>query len=298
MFARVILCAALILPLCVSSWRHPRILPQAVMSELGLEDPTDSKIVGGHEVIPHSIPFQVSLQEKAKSKHFCGAAVISEFFVLTAAHCCEGYRSKEIVAIAGRHCLDAHHENGEQKRGVKEIIIHEQWRSSTVENDICLLRVGKKFNLWKGKVREALMPYKNEQFEGRAEVSGWGTTSYGGNSSPSLQVVDVPIVSQRVCEASYGAENIFSTMFCAGEKGNDSCQGDSGGPLVCIDGFGNKILCGVVSWGKGCAREGFPGVYTRIASFMPWITKVVTANGDQSTPFTRQPPKNVRTSRK
>lgn len=59
-------------------------------------------------------------------------------------------------------------------------------------------------------------------------------------------------------------------MVCAGYEngGFDSCQGDSGGPLV-----SDGVLVGVVSWGKGCAEPGFPGVYAKVSAVREWIYK-------------------------
>ena len=67
-------------------------------------------------------------------------------------------------------------------------------------------------------------------------------------------------------------------MFCAGEAGKDSCQGDSGGPMVGTNENGETVLVGVVSWGIGCAREGYPGVYARVANYIDWLQETIANN--------------------
>lgn len=96
-----------------------------------------------------------------------------------------------------------------------------------------------------------------------------GTTSSGSSSLPSaLRRVDVPIVARSTCNTNYSGD-ITSAMVCAAVSGGgkDSCQGDSGGPLVNT----GKQLIGIVSWGQGCALANYPGVYTRVGSFVTWI---------------------------
>ena len=78
------------------------------------------------------------------------------------------------------------------------------------------------------------------------------------------------------CALNYGQLNrkVTDTMLCAGERGRDACQGDSGGPLVCeVTEAGGQppVLCGLVSWGLGCGRPSYFGVYTEMAAFRAWI---------------------------
>jgi trypsin len=82
----------------------------------------------------------------------------------------------------------------------------------------------------------------------------------------TLQKVEVPIVPQWECKWLYGREKLSDNMFCAGRAGRDTCQGDSGGPAVT-----NGILVGIVSWGEGCARPGYPGIYTSVENLRKWI---------------------------
>ena len=69
------------------------------------------------------------------------------------------------------------------------------------------------------------------------------------------------------CSENYGSGTIFGdVMICAGEAGRDSCQGDSGGPMTA-----NGFHVGIVSWGYGCARAGYPGVYSQTDAFLDFI---------------------------
>jgi trypsin len=143
--------------------------------------------------------------------------------------------------------------------------LHESYNSGTFENDISLLKVGTPL-VFDDFVSGVTLPAQLQSFTGDAVVSGWGTLTSGGSSPDTLQYVTVPIVSDEVCDADYLLSDIYPSMICAGEAGKDSCQGDSGGPLMC-----GEYLCGIVSWGRGCAEEGYPGVYTEVSYFVDWI---------------------------
>jgi secreted trypsin-like serine protease len=85
-----------------------------------------------------------------------------------------------------------------------------------------------------------------------------------------LRYATVPLVSDAACAKAYrtvGVNLVENESLCAGRRGVDTCQGDSGGPLVRKDGRGRWVQVGIVSWGLGCARKGYPGVYTQLSTF-------------------------------
>jgi len=121
----------------------------------------------------------------------------------------------------------------------------------------------------------------------RCLTAGWGHMEEAGVVSNVVNHVSVPIVDQDLCNELY--ENISqkirltisNDMMCAGlsEGGRDACQYDSGGPLVYYDRDEQRwLLIGVVSTGYGCARAGFPGIYTKVSQFVPWIEETISNN--------------------
>jgi len=96
-------------------------------------------------------------------------------------------------------------------------------------------------------------------------VAGWGATLEGGQIDGTLLSASVPLVDHEECKTIYG-EALYQDMMCAGGQLADACQGDAGGPLLC-----GGVLCGLVSWGVGCAYPGFPGVYTSVEAYLSWL---------------------------
>lgn len=221
------------------------------------------EIVGGSLSPAGEAPWQVSLR---RTSHFCGGAIINSRTVLTAAHCVVG-ASPSSISIRYN---SLQHGSGGTLVAVQSIVTHPSYSSSTINNDIAILRLASALTLGQTQARAIPLPSQGSDPSAgqQALVSGWGTTSEGGSLSASLRSVTVPIVSRADAQASYGSASITTNMIAAGlsQGGKDACQGDSGGPLVV-----NGVLVGITSWGNGCARAGYPGIYTRVGNYITWI---------------------------
>ncbi|XP_076241295.1 trypsin 5G1 [Calliopsis andreniformis] len=224
------------------------------------------QIVGGKEVSIEEAPHQVSLQSYGFG--FCGGSIISEEWVVTAGHCMS-YPANWISVRAG----SATKSSGGSVHKVAEIIVHEKYETNwhgVPENDVAVLRVQTPFKLDKTRRPIQIFKQNEESIPGvKSTVTGWGATTEGGSTTERLQAVNVPIISKQSCSAAYeDYGGLPSGQICAAvpEGGKDACQGDSGGPLT-ISGR----LAGIVSWGYGCARKGYPGVHTEVAAYSDWI---------------------------
>ncbi|NWR43843.1 TMPSC protease, partial [Regulus satrapa] len=93
--------------------------------------------------------------------------------------------------------------------------------------------------------------------------------------SPVLQQAQVEILPSSLCNSSEGYAGLMnSKTLCAGvwAGGTDTCQGDSGGPLVCYHPDTDRYyLIGIASFGVGCGRPRYPGIYVRLSQYRKWI---------------------------
>lgn len=239
-----------------------------------------TRIVGGNATTNGKYPWQALLvvdgdAHPGESVGLCGGSLIHPLIVITAAHCFvedDGTFEKnlEITVLLGDteflEGTEVHEAFEEYANSGYDPDAHPEAPSA---NDVAFVTLDAPSSLPRiliaGPDERALWEPGRDAY-----VSGWGTTSEGGEISEILKEARVPIIDDGTCaQPSINGAVGFSatTMLCAGflAGGTDSCQGDSGGPLQSpIDGGGFR-LTGVVSWGIGCARPNKPGVYSRIA---------------------------------
>ncbi|CAH2219068.1 transmembrane protease serine 3 [Pelobates cultripes] len=233
--------------------------------------PLSTRIVGGNSSAEGQWPWQASLT--FQGIHLCGGSLITAQWVVTAAHCVYDLYFPESWSVQVG-LVNNLHDSQNPPVLVEKIIYHSNYKSSSMTNDIALIKLASPFN-FSGLIQPICLPNYGEEFPAGkiCWISGWGATEEGGDTSETMDYAGVPLISNRVCNTKYIYGGvIMPSMVCAGflEGGVDTCQGDSGGPLACEDRNVWKLM-GTTSWGIGCAMRYKPGVYTRISSFLDWI---------------------------
>ncbi|XP_039896156.1 mast cell protease 1A-like isoform X5 [Simochromis diagramma] len=226
-----------------------------------------SDIIHGTKAPENSMQYMASVQNN-KGHRVCGGFLITEDFVVSAAHCDD---SSLTYVVLGNHNL----KNGNhQKIKIENKTIHENYQEVGLGNDIMLIELNEKVKLGHGveiiQIPHAEINLKENQV---CQVAGWGKTETDDDKpADELMVVDVDVIDKQVCKEQW--PDLPANVICAGGYGTNKgfCQGDSGGPLVC-----HGFAVGVVSfnYNANCNYPSKPNVYTDISKYRKWIDEVL-----------------------
>lgn len=234
----------------------------------------ENRIIGGVDAEFRDYPWMVSLQNKYTGEHFCGATLVDEYYVLTASHCYAGEALDSLVAVIGAYDLSnsSGYDLPEQSnaRAVNLIEYNEAengdyllFQLAETVSDVPVLSLATEADMRKIAEGDSL------------RVIGWGDIDPDDSVATYpdvLQEADVTLMNHETCQDNYAeiGDEVTDDMICAGvlAGGLDSCQGDSGGPLLWQNENRDWVQVGVTSFGEGCGQAQYPGVYTRVASYL------------------------------
>ena len=230
-------------------------------AQAGAGQPQVREVVGGKLAGTGKFPWAVRLSMG------CGGALTAPRVVLTAGHCVGPTGPNDRITVtAGATDL-----RSRTAIAVKSVEVYRSpdFITETAGDDWAVVRLERELAL-------PTLPLTDDDVdEGTFTVMGWGQTRETAvQQERRLHYAEVPTIPDSECATAYrkaGVNLVQDESICAGRHGVDTCQGDSGGPMVGRDKTGRWVQIGIVSWGLGCARDGFFGVYTQIAKFRPEI---------------------------
>ncbi|XP_050537071.1 ovochymase-1-like isoform X2 [Daktulosphaira vitifoliae] len=254
-----------------------------------------SRLINGNETLKGAWPWQVSLQLLHPIfgfvGHWCAGVLIRPTWVLTAAHCIKNEKfnlplAALWTAVLGDWNRDVE-EWTEERISIEKIIVHHMFNN--YQNDIALMKLSRSTNVSNTFVRYlCLSPLANKAATFIPNVcitTGWGKVKENGPLSGKLRQIKVSVHNASICKDKYEpAVPITDGHLCAGNldtNGGRPCVGDSGGPLQCSGPDGRWYLAGLISFGSGCSRPGFPDVYTKLSYHLIWIIEQINKYEEQ-----------------
>ncbi|XP_067648274.1 collagenase-like [Eurosta solidaginis] len=264
---------ALSLLLCTASAlesREPRNTQRERLGYMVQKVAVSPRIVKGQTAAVNEFPYQAGLLLfDGENVRICGGSLISNEWVLTAAHCTLNAISGTVYLGSITH-LDPIARLEVDKCDIK---VHTAFDMKTLINDIALIKIPAV--TYSDAIRPVSLPKCASGYPTYVDktvvASGWGYTSDTSKSfSPVLQFGNLKVISNKVCAEEYGSSKVDTGKMCTSTINHIGiCVGDSGGPLVLA---ASKLQIGIISFysHKGCESDS-PAGHTRVTSYLDWI---------------------------
>ncbi|XP_020808967.1 chymotrypsin BI [Drosophila serrata] len=248
-----------------------KMLPEGAMAM--------DRIFGGDVGNPHCFPYQVGmLLQRPKGLYWCGGSLISDKYVVTAAHCVD--MAKRALVFLGANEIKNAKEKGQVRLMVpsSNFHIYPTWNPKRLKDDIALVRLPHPVS-FNERIHPIQLPkrhYEYRSFKNKLAIaSGWGRYATGVHAiSNVLRYVQLQIIDGRTCKSNFPLSYRGTNICTSGRNARSTCNGDSGGPLVLQRKYSKKrVLVGITSFGSiyGCDR-GYPAAFTKVASYLDWIS--------------------------
>ncbi|XP_045768442.1 phenoloxidase-activating enzyme 1-like [Maniola jurtina] len=264
----------------------------------GLETGAD-RIYGGQFTELDEFPWMALLGYRPRNNgpltYQCGGVLINHRYILSAAHCVVGEIEKAVGKLTSARLgeydtqtdIDCAEPN-DCADPPQEILVHSSYpnpgfsdRNKNRQDDIAVIRLARRAAYTTYVQPICLIDNRIRLSAGDdVFVAGWGKT-LEGKSSPIKLKLNVPIFTKSECVSKYrtlGADLTDNQLCAGGVFAQDACRGDSGGPLMRKTPSGTWETVAVVSFGYGCGRDGWPGVYTSVSHYIDWIRDVMASS--------------------
>jgi len=272
--------ATLLAVFCLVSAVPIEQAPERKCGVPAIKPDTSTNIVGGKNAIPYSWPWQVSI--RLGSSHNCGGTLITNQWVLTAAHCATT-RPSAYSVVLGVFAKAKNDEPGEIISNVTEVYQHPKYSSSKLTSDIALMKLGKPIE-YTDHISPLCLPTQNEALPKAGtdvQIIGWGNTKAPSSEpSPTLKQVALPLMSTEECKARNPRNPVFdeTAHLCVGleQGGKGACHGDSGSSASVQLSDGSWHQIGIASYVQNgqCASKSGTG-YTRVSSYIDFVKEHV-----------------------